>query len=76
MRHIEYCFSSDILVFLTGQEEIETACKKIKEAAELVSGELVAIPLYAGLPPSAQMKAFERLNIPVAFDRLLTIIIF
>ncbi|VDN03069.1 unnamed protein product [Thelazia callipaeda] len=51
--------SSDILVFLTGQEEIETACKKVLEASRLLSGGIVALPLYAGLPPSLQMRVFE-----------------
>ncbi|VDO27816.1 unnamed protein product, partial [Onchocerca flexuosa] len=51
--------SSDVLAFLTGQEEIETACKKVQEASRLLTGGLVVLPLYAGLPPSAQMRIFE-----------------
>lgn len=52
----------DILLFLTGETEIEDACKKImKEAQNLGSdvGELRALPLYSTLPPNAQQKIFE-----------------
>ncbi|KAL3989927.1 Helicase associated domain (HA2) family protein [Acanthocheilonema viteae] len=56
--------SSDVLAFLTGQEEIETACKKVQEASKLLTGGLIALPLYAGLPPSAQMRVFEPVTIP------------
>ncbi|CAG9534666.1 unnamed protein product [Cercopithifilaria johnstoni] len=56
--------SSDVLAFLTGQEEIETACKKVQEASKLLTGGLVALPLYAGLPPSAQMRVFEPASTP------------
>uniref|UniRef100_A0A915PWF0 RNA helicase n=1 Tax=Setaria digitata TaxID=48799 RepID=A0A915PWF0_9BILA len=55
--------SFDVLAFLTGQEEIETACKKVHEASKLLSGGLIALPLYAGLPPSAQMRVFEPTNL-------------
>ncbi|KAH9998707.1 P-loop containing nucleoside triphosphate hydrolase protein [Russula vinacea] len=48
----------DILLFLTGQEEIEDACRKIKiEADDLIAidpdtvGPLSCIPLYSSLPP-------------------------
>uniref|UniRef100_A0A1I7W244 RNA helicase n=1 Tax=Loa loa TaxID=7209 RepID=A0A1I7W244_LOALO len=56
--------SSDVLAFLTGQEEIETACKKVQEASKLLTGGLIALPLYAGLPPSAQMRVFEPASVP------------
>uniref|UniRef100_A0A0R3RR05 RNA helicase n=1 Tax=Elaeophora elaphi TaxID=1147741 RepID=A0A0R3RR05_9BILA len=56
--------SSDVLAFLTGQEEIETACRKVQEASKLLSGGLVVLPLYAGLPPAAQMRVFEPANVP------------
>ncbi|KAK1228475.1 DEAH-box ATP-dependent RNA helicase prp43 [Marasmius sp. AFHP31] len=56
----------DILVFLTGEEEIEDACKKIKlEADDLVNqdpdsvGPLVCIPLYSSLPPQQQQRIFD-----------------
>jgi pre-mRNA-splicing factor ATP-dependent RNA helicase DHX15/PRP43 len=56
----------DILVFLTGQEEIEDACRKIKiEADDLVAndpdtvGPLSCIPLYSSLPPQQQQRIFD-----------------
>ena len=56
----------DILVFLTGQEEIEDACRKIKmEADDLIAidpdaiGPLFCIPLYSSLPPQHQQRIFD-----------------
>ncbi|KAF9492401.1 P-loop containing nucleoside triphosphate hydrolase protein [Pleurotus eryngii] len=56
----------DILLFLTGEEEIEDACKKIKlEADDLVNqdpssvGPIVCIPLYSSLPPMQQQRIFD-----------------
>ncbi|TID21853.1 pre-mRNA-splicing factor ATP-dependent RNA helicase PRP43 [Venturia nashicola] len=54
----------DILLFLTGEEEIEDACRKISlEADELMreadSGPLKVYPLYGTLPPQAQQKIFD-----------------
>jgi pre-mRNA-splicing factor ATP-dependent RNA helicase DHX15/PRP43 len=56
----------DILLFLTGQEEIEDACRKIKiEADALVSsdpdtvGPLFCIPLYSSLSPQEQQRIFD-----------------
>ncbi|KAI0084386.1 pre-mRNA-splicing factor ATP-dependent RNA helicase PRP43, partial [Irpex rosettiformis] len=56
----------DILLFLTGEEEIEDACRKIKlEADDLVNqdpdsvGPLVCIPLYSSLPPQQQQRVFD-----------------
>ncbi|GLT43098.1 hypothetical protein SLA2020_170700 [Shorea laevis] len=52
----------DILVFLTGEEEIEDACRKIsKEIANLGDqvGPVKAVPLYSTLPPAMQQKIFE-----------------
>jgi len=51
----------DILVFLTGEEEIEDACRQIREEAanyEESHGELVVYPLYSTLPPALQQKIF------------------
>ncbi|GFZ13654.1 RNA helicase family protein [Actinidia rufa] len=52
----------DILVFLTGEEEIEDACKKISK--EVVNqgdncGPVKVVPLYSALPPAMQQKIFE-----------------
>ncbi|KAI0631613.1 pre-mRNA-splicing factor ATP-dependent RNA helicase PRP43 [Trametes polyzona] len=56
----------DILLFLTGEEEIEDACRKIKlEADDLLNqdpdsvGPLVCIPLYSSLPPQRQQRIFD-----------------
>ncbi|KAL4243724.1 RNA helicase [Abortiporus biennis] len=56
----------DILLFLTGEEEIEDACRKIKaEADDLVNqdpdsvGPIMCIPLYSSLPPSQQQCVFD-----------------
>lgn len=54
----------DILLFLTGEEEIEDACRKISlEADEMVreadAGTLKVYPLYGTLPPAQQQRIFE-----------------
>ena len=54
----------DILLFLTGEEEIEDACRKIRlEADEMIreadAGPLTVYPLYGTLPPNQQQKIFE-----------------
>jgi len=52
----------DILVFLTGEEEIEDACKKIIREGQNFGpevGELKPLPLYSTLPPAQQQKIFE-----------------
>jgi len=52
----------DILVFLTGEEEIENACKAIRREVSKYGesvGRISVIPLYSSLPPNAQQKIFE-----------------
>eukprot|EP00301_Raphidiophrys_heterophryoidea_P004099 c11810_g2_i1.p1 GENE.c11810_g2_i1~~c11810_g2_i1.p1 ORF type:complete len:770 (-),score=256.58 c11810_g2_i1:474-2705(-) len=52
----------DILMFLTGEEEIEDACRKIKQAIEDAgdgAGPIKIFPLYSTLPPSQQQRIFE-----------------
>lgn len=47
----------DILVFLTGEEEIEQACKTIKKEIEKLGdevGNVNVIPLYSSLSPQLQ----------------------
>lgn len=44
----------DILVFLTGQDDVNAAVQMISEEAEKLPRALVALPLYAGLPASDQ----------------------
>ncbi|MCL7047867.1 hypothetical protein MKW94_019077 [Papaver nudicaule] len=53
----------DILVFLTGEEEIEDACRKITREIGNLQGEQVGpvkvVPLYSTLPPVMQQKIFD-----------------
>eukprot|EP01018_Ginkgo_biloba_P026131 Gb_22388 [translate_table: standard] len=54
--------AGDILVFLTGEEEIEDACKKITREIQNLGdqvGPVKAVPLYSTLPPAMQQKIFE-----------------
>ena len=52
----------DILLFLTGQAEIEQAVEQIAlecaNYSELGAGPVVCLPLYASLPPAQQRKVF------------------
>ncbi|KDO26216.1 hypothetical protein SPRG_08578 [Saprolegnia parasitica CBS 223.65] len=52
----------DILVFLTGQEEIDTACEvlyqRIKSLGALAP-ELIILPVYGALPSEMQTRIFE-----------------
>ena len=56
----------DVLLFLTGEEEIEDTCRKIKQEvndaikqdSESV-GPLVCVPLYASLPLEQQQRIFD-----------------
>ncbi|TDG44652.1 hypothetical protein AWZ03_008887 [Drosophila navojoa] len=60
--HICEEIEGDILMFLTGQEEIEEACKRIKREIDNLGseiGELKCIPLYSTLPPNQQQRIFE-----------------
>uniref|UniRef100_A0AAQ5YH64 ATP-dependent RNA helicase DHX15 n=1 Tax=Amphiprion ocellaris TaxID=80972 RepID=A0AAQ5YH64_AMPOC len=52
----------DLLLFLTGQEEIDEACKRIKREVDDLGpdvGDIKIIPLYSTLPPQQQQKIFE-----------------
>lgn len=62
--HIHQCEApGDILVFLTGEQEIEQACQDIRDQAQALIGkdmpELVVYPLYSSLPPQQQRKIFQ-----------------
>lgn len=51
-----------MLVFLTGEEEIEEACRKIKQECEGFGdrvGPVKVLPLYSSLPPQQQQRIFE-----------------
>lgn len=52
----------DVLLFLTGEEEIEDACRKVsKEVAQMGDkvGPIKILPLYSTLPPQQQQRIFE-----------------
>jgi pre-mRNA-splicing factor ATP-dependent RNA helicase DHX15/PRP43 len=52
----------DILVFLTGQDEIEESIKRINREVQNMGpdvGTLKCIPLYSTLPPQQQQRIFE-----------------
>ncbi|PWN21856.1 putative ATP dependent RNA helicase [Microstroma glucosiphilum] len=52
----------DILVFLTGQEEIDTACEILFERMKALGSavpELVILPVYSALPSEQQTRIFE-----------------
>ena len=54
--------TGDILVFLTGQEEIEAAEQNLQETARKLGSkvpEMVICPIYASLPSELQSKIFE-----------------
>ncbi|XP_022342523.1 putative pre-mRNA-splicing factor ATP-dependent RNA helicase PRP1 [Crassostrea virginica] len=52
----------DILLFLTGQEEIDEACKRLQREIDNLGpdvGDMKCIPLYSTLPPNLQQRIFE-----------------
>ncbi|KAJ8686582.1 hypothetical protein QAD02_022376 [Eretmocerus hayati] len=61
--HKESPANEDILVFLTGQEEIEAAATAARQAAKLLDGKgyppLKVFPLYSALPTHQQLEAFK-----------------
>ncbi|XP_078445480.1 RNA helicase family protein [Wolffia australiana] len=62
----------DVLVFLTGQEEIEFVERRIKENTNQLPEEkrnLVVVPIYSSLPSEQQMKVFK--PAPPAFRKVI-----
>lgn len=53
--------AGDILLFLTGEEEIEQAKKTLEREASRCpeAGELMVVPLYSSLPPALQQRVFD-----------------
>lgn len=52
----------DILVFLTGQDEIDAAAENLQETCRKLGnkvGEMIIAPIYANLPSEMQAKIFE-----------------
>ncbi|CAO1617242.1 unnamed protein product [Sympodiomycopsis kandeliae] len=60
--HTTQPLPGDILVFLTGQDEIDSAMESIQETAYALGKtipELIVAPIYANLPSEMQAKIFE-----------------
>lgn len=54
--------AGDILLFLTGQEEIDTACEVLFERVKALGPqvpELLILPVYAALPSEMQSRIFD-----------------
>jgi pre-mRNA-splicing factor ATP-dependent RNA helicase DHX16 len=61
--HVSQPLNGDILVFLTGQEEIETAAEILTQRSRNLGSripELMICPVYANLPSEQQAKIFEK----------------
>jgi pre-mRNA-splicing factor ATP-dependent RNA helicase DHX16 len=60
--HVSQPGPGDVLVFLTGQEEIETVAEILGERSRQLGTrikELIVLPIYANLPSDMQAKIFE-----------------
>ncbi|GEQ71849.1 hypothetical protein JCM33374_g5535 [Metschnikowia sp. JCM 33374] len=60
--HTKHETPGDILVFLTGQEEIETMAETLNDACDKLGSSikpLIVAPIYANLPPAQQARIFE-----------------
>lgn len=60
--HLTQPLPGDILVFLTGQEEIEAVQEALNERSRRIGTkmkELIVVPIYANLPSDLQSKIFE-----------------
>ncbi|VDK31329.1 unnamed protein product, partial [Anisakis simplex] len=52
----------DVLVFLTGQEEIDTSCEVLYERMKSLGPnvpQLIILPVYGALPSEMQTRIFE-----------------
>ncbi|CEF62437.1 Putative ATP-dependent RNA helicase DHX33 [Strongyloides ratti] len=60
--HRKEPLDESFLVFLTGQDEIEAACRLCNEENKKIEFPIVPIPLYASLSNSEQFKAFQKVG--------------
>src|SRR3569833_79802 len=63
----------DILLFLTGEEEIEDTCRRINlEVDEMIResdvGPMAVYPLFGSLPPQQQQRIFDKAPPPFRMD--------
>lgn len=51
----------DILIFMTGQEDIEATCLLLAERLDKIEGapKMLILPIYSQLPSDVQAKIFE-----------------
>lgn len=59
--HLSQKTQGDILVFMTGQEDIEASCDTLRERLAAVDGAepLTILPIYSQLPADLQARIFE-----------------
>ena len=61
--HLSYP-PGDVLVFMTGQEDIEATCELLAQRVEDIGGDavppLLVLPMYSQLPADLQAKIFSR----------------
>lgn len=53
----------DLLIFLTGEEEIEEVCRRISDEvhhSNILQSSVKVYPLYGALPPDIQQRVFEQ----------------
>jgi len=61
----------DILIFLTGEEEIEDVCRRVRGESEKLGeeyGPITVYPLYSSLPPKQQQDIFSDAPAPRQID--------
>lgn len=61
--HVTQQLDGDILVFLTGQDEIEAAAETLEQRAKSLGSripELIICPVFANLPSEQQAKIFQK----------------
>lgn len=61
-KFVYISFVGDILVFLTGQEEIDSACEILYDRMKALGPdvpELIILPVYAALPSEMQSRIFD-----------------
>jgi len=63
---LHFCYfvttTGDVLLFLTGQEEIDSACEILYERMKALGPEvpdLIILPVYSALPSEMQTRIFE-----------------
>lgn len=60
--HMSQTGAGDILVFLTGQDEIENMAESLRDTCKKLEGqikEMIICPIYSTLPPEEQKKIFD-----------------